>query len=242
MREIRRWYAQETISQEDLGEEFGVGMSAIGFIVRRETWTHLDEEDYEYDGEANRGGDNAMTDLTEADVREIRRRFVEEEALTTADLAQEYPLCQSGVNAVVSGENWSYVEMPDGMEEALKEKGNRGGKRKVDGEDVREIRRRYAGEDISQSALAADYPISESYLGEIVRGKTRTDVGGPTANYNHTKHHSSLGADDVREIRRRYEEEDICQATLAEEYPVSSATISDIIRGETWTHIDGPTS
>lgn len=48
---------------------------------------------------------------------------------------------------------------------------------------------------------------------------------------------AKLTADEVREMRRRYQEEDVFQSTLAEEYGISGSTASSILRGERWTHV-----
>jgi hypothetical protein len=42
VREIRRRYATEKISQRELGQEYGVRYSTIGHIVRRQKWTHVE--------------------------------------------------------------------------------------------------------------------------------------------------------------------------------------------------------
>lgn len=39
--EIRGRYAEGGISQETLGKEYGINQTQVGFIVRREVWTHI---------------------------------------------------------------------------------------------------------------------------------------------------------------------------------------------------------
>jgi DNA-binding transcriptional regulator YiaG len=48
---------------------------------------------------------------------------------------------------------------------------------------------------------------------------------------------SKLTAEDVREIRRRYEAGGISQTALAREYDVNQTIVSDLIRRETWRHV-----
>jgi hypothetical protein len=45
---------------------------------------------------------------------------------------------------------------------------------------------------------------------------------------------AKLTAKEVAEIRQRYEEEDVSQYDLAEEYPVSRSQIGNIVNGEYW--------
>lgn len=50
---------------------------------------------------------------------------------------------------------------------------------KLTAEDVLEIRRRYAGENVTRSDVAENYPVGKAAIGRIVRGQTWTHVGGP---------------------------------------------------------------
>lgn len=51
------------------------------------------------------------------------------------------------------------------------------------------------------------------------------------------QHSSKLTAEQVVEIRARYEQGGVSQYTLAEEYGVARSTLAEIVRRETWTHI-----
>lgn len=41
VREIRRRYAQEGTTQEELAAEYGIDRANVGYIVRRDTWRHI---------------------------------------------------------------------------------------------------------------------------------------------------------------------------------------------------------
>ena len=49
---------------------------------------------------------------------------------------------------------------------------------------------------------------------------------------------AKLTNDEVREIRERYQSEDIVQWKLADQYDVCQQLISEIVRHERWTHVD----
>lgn len=49
-----------------------------------------------------------------------------------------------------------------------------------------------------------------------------------------------LSAEQVKEICRRYKEEDITYAELADEYPIGTTLIGEVIRGEAYQHVDRP--
>ena len=52
-------------------------------------------------------------------------------------------------------------------------------------------------------------------------------------------HRAKLTAGDVREIVERYENEDISQYDLADEYNTDQTEISDIVKGKVWSSITG---
>lgn len=51
------------------------------------------------------------------------------------------------------------------------------------------------------------------------------------------QHLAKLNENKVAEIRRRFIQEPVTQATLADEYGISSSTMLSLIKGETWTHV-----
>jgi plasmid maintenance system antidote protein VapI len=122
------------------------------------------------------------TTLTEADVLEIRRRYVDEERTTSYTLAEEYGTTGSAMSSIISGKTWGHVPMPDGIEEAIDAgrrraaKGSAANKSDLTEGDVLEIRRRYVEEDITQKALSEQYQISHSSLNSIVNRKTWTHI------------------------------------------------------------------
>ena len=63
---------------------------------------------------------------------------------------------------------------------------------------------------------------------------SKNRVHRPTGRVNKM---SKLTEDQVREIRKRYANEDITHEALAKEYNMSRSGISPVIRGENWAHI-----
>lgn len=49
---------------------------------------------------------------------------------------------------------------------------------------------------------------------------------------------AKLTKDEVREIRQRYDEEDILQKELADEFDISTTNVSSIITGKWWAHLE----
>lgn len=62
----------------------------------------------------------------------------------------------------------------------------------------------------------------------------RRTMSDQTGSNNHA---TKLDEETVREIKSRYESEDISQAKIGEEYGVSQSTVSLIVLGETWGHV-----
>jgi predicted DNA-binding protein len=52
--------------------------------------------------------------------------------------------------------------------------------------------------------------------------------------------HAKLTEEEVEEIRKRYDSEDVSQPDLGDEFGVGHSVISDIVRGERWEHVRGP--
>ena len=109
------------------------------------------------------------------------------------------------------------------------------GEAKLTAEDVFEIRRRYAEENVNQYDLADEYPVSQGQIGRIVRGEVWTELDRRVEDYEDgpedgaDRYNTKLSDEDVEEIRERYENEDISQADLAEDYPVHQSQISRIV-------------
>jgi plasmid maintenance system antidote protein VapI len=49
---------------------------------------------------------------------------------------------------------------------------------------------------------------------------------------------STLCEDDIRRIRVQYAAGNVSQTSIARTFGVAQTTISQIVRGRTWTHVD----
>lgn len=48
----------------------------------------------------------------------------------------------------------------------------------------------------------------------------------------------SVTPEQVREIKSRYKNENVTYSELSEDYPIGETGIGNIIRGDSWKHID----
>lgn len=103
---------------------------------------------------------------------------------------------------------------------------------------IREARARYAKGGISQRKLAEELGVSQTYLFEILVGRVRPEAGGPL----HTPADRLFSKKEVVAIRRVYATRKVTQAELAQRYSVDIATISRLLRGETYADVGGPIS
>ncbi len=103
---------------------------------------------------------------------------------------------------------------------------------------IRDARRRYALGGVSQRELAELLGVSQTYLFEILTGRVRPKAGGPL----HTPAERMFTAKQVTAIRRAYATRRVTQAQLAEQYGVDIATMSRLLRGETYADVGGPIS
>lgn len=121
--------------------------------------------------------------------------------------------------------------------------------RKLSDQTVRDIRFRvrYRAMD-SRASLAQECGVSRSYVDQIVNGQARRSAGGPVTEEGllHRRDHddawpaSVLQPDEAREIRERYFAGHGSYRKLAEDYPVSPASVENIIKGRTWQNVGGP--
>ena len=146
-------------------------------------------------------------------------------------------------------ENLEYVTPSDNTvhayETGLHGRGENHGRAKLTDAQVIEIRARYKGQWGSQTKLAKEYGVSQGLISQIVRGGIWMHLpvgevrGSPDKAHlcgeNH--HFASVTNDQVREIRWLYAEGGITHQQLAERFSVSRATVSRIVRRNTWQHV-----
>lgn len=157
----------------------------------------------------------------------------------------------------------------DNMEDAAEKgrltgpgyKGEEHHQSKLTEEEVVEIREKYATENQQFQELAEEYDVNRPQIGNIISGRKWEHADGPIfskkeiaeirkknfpdenkENQGSGNGQSKLTEKDVKEIREKYHNEDVYQKHLAEEYGITRGSVGDLVRGDTWKHVDGPTS
>jgi predicted DNA-binding protein YlxM (UPF0122 family) len=188
---------------------------------------HAEHQGYDEDQSEEGSGSSSTRKLSDDQVREICRRYDEEDT-TYAELAEDYPAGRQAIGKVVRGETYQDVDRPGPP--------SRPEQSTLSPEQVVEICERYEKEDVSQADLAEEYPVSRSLIADIVRGEAYQDVDRP----EREPQQRPLSPDQVREICERYDEEDISYNKLAEDYPVGEDSVGAVVRGETYQDVDRP--
>lgn len=101
--EIRRLYHDEKLSQRTLGKMYRVSSVAIGQIIRRKSWVHIETE-YGNTGRDNKRADNPNAKLGEADVETIRD--LHRQGYRQVDLAKMYGVTQPAISHIIRGKSW----------------------------------------------------------------------------------------------------------------------------------------
>lgn len=131
--------------------------------------------------------------------------------------------------------------------------GHRSGLARFKKEDALEIVRLYMSGEMNQSQLAEKYGVVQTVISDVVTGATWSRVTGiiykkkGRARAHHHRvvkrmpvgaaHHSTpFTEDDVRAIRKKYEEGELIKR-IAEDTGVSNTAISNIVHRKTWVHI-----
>lgn len=109
---------------------------------------------------------------------------------------------------------------------------------------VRTIRQRYATEDVSASELAREFGVSKGTITHLLRGRSWPKAGGPIVGRDvpppdrkptgERAGHARLTREEVRTIRRMYENGGISQAALGRRFGVSQSQIGRIVKGARW--------
>jgi transposase len=113
VRAIRQRFATSSLSYQDLTEEFGVPWQTIKKIVRRETWTHLDQDIEKPRAHLrHQGATNAKAKLTDDDIRLIRTLY-QQGGWTYATLATRFAVTLAMIGNIIKRRNWTHV--PDDL-------------------------------------------------------------------------------------------------------------------------------
>lgn len=113
VKQIRSQYATGAVTQEELGQQFGITRRGIGRIISGENWKHATEENEPLSlSDPKRRGKSGETShqakLTETDVREIRTLYAAGNT-TYKELAQKYGVGNIAIRFVVIGHTWKHV-------------------------------------------------------------------------------------------------------------------------------------
>lgn len=97
-------------TQQALADEHGVSRDVLGYAIRGETWSHLDETEAPY---ARRVGGGSR--LTDDDVRAIRAAYASAPGRkargdVTRTLAEDHGITAANVYAIVRRKSWKHVE------------------------------------------------------------------------------------------------------------------------------------
>jgi len=112
-----------------------------------------------------RGEGSSTAKLTKKDVIEIKKRLINNEH--PKDIAIDYPVDWTQISAIKTGKHWSHVKV-EGFKPARDEKYRQ---YKLTKEDVIEIKRLLAKEELTQARIAELYGVSIYTISDIKRGK-----------------------------------------------------------------------
>ena len=238
---IRRRYSREPVlTFGALGEEYGVTGTAIGAVLRKETWTHVGGPDMPKNLSSKRatgkrhgshtkpeaiprGDKSGSAKLTAIQVVEMRTRFAGG-GETKKGLAREFGVEGKTVRNVLRGRNWADVGGPITPPEEFPSSGL------TKGQEA-ELCRLHKEEQKIYSELAAHFGVSINTVGKLVRA----DGGGRhNARFPGRR---KLDAPQVREIRLRFSEGTTTYSNLAREFGVTPTAIKHVVIRKTWTHV-----
>ena len=122
-----------------------------------------------------KGEEHHRAKLTEEDVHRIRLSYNTNEK-TMEELAGEYGIARTTVSCIVLGRTWRHLDNPVAAGTGLrrraeKNRGSSNGMATLTHAQVENVKTLYQSGDVSQSALARQFCVSQSTIWRIVRGK-----------------------------------------------------------------------
>lgn len=107
--EIRRRYAEQYITQQELADEYGVAGRTMCQVVRGETWKHLPIKVVSDQERIARGKHaTAPKKLTAEQVIEIRQRYAQG-GITQRELASMFGVSPPNISLIVRGKHWKHL-------------------------------------------------------------------------------------------------------------------------------------
>lgn len=158
--------------QATVARDFPITKAMVGRIMSGLNWSHVTGIERHKPGYV-RGEASMHAKLTRSQVLEIVRRC--EAGRRCSIVARDFPVATCQVQAIMRGDAWSHVtgiESGPGLP-----RGERIHSAKLTEDDVLEIVQRYeAGEP--QTSIARDFPVNQSQVSKILRGKSWTHMTG----------------------------------------------------------------
>ena len=184
VKEIRKLYNEDKLTQESIAEKFNVSRAHIGRIVNNE---HYIDESYQKT--------KSRWKFTKDDIKDIRRLYNEEDA-KILDLAEEYNVGANSIRSILSNKNYHDPNYER----------TRFPKQLTD-ENIAEIRALYNNDNSSFSELAEQYEVSIPYIRDIVANRQRVNK-----DYVRTRFPQTSEVEEVEEVEADEVEEDELEA------------------------------
>lgn len=107
--QIRDLYAEGNITQDELGERYGVTRNTISQIITGRHWTHAGGAKPAWQGKRDTGEKHGRSVLTENDVREIRRLYAQG-GVTYEALGKRYGVHYTTILYAVTRKTWKHID------------------------------------------------------------------------------------------------------------------------------------
>jgi len=163
---------QDGETQKAVARDFSITKQMVSRIMCGLNWSHVTGIEPHRPGYA-RGEAAASAKLTRCQVLEIVRRCEAGERYTI--VARDFPVRSHQVSRIMRGECWTHVTEIEGQTRHLRGEAAPGAK--LTEADVLEIVRRYRSGE-TQTSIARDFPVQQSQVSKIVRGKKWAHVTG----------------------------------------------------------------
>lgn len=220
---------------DEIAEIVGASESFVKSILYHKTWKYL-TEDVTF---PKRDRGNRRFQFDEMQIQDIIRRLLSGES--NANIAEKYGVPYQEIHGIRTYQ--TYKKWTNGIVFPQVHKGGENcGSTNLTNDDALKIIQLY-NSGLSYSQISKKLNIDNSIISNIIRGQHWKDLSDqvkrepPGSSKGENNRHAKLTEDDVINILQLHKR-GIPVRKIAEQYPIAECTIYNIIKGNTWKHIN----
>jgi len=224
VKEIRKLYFNENLNYSQIGRKFDLGYISIRSIIIGKTWSEVPNDFFGHEIRKIRKV------FTEKNIIEIRNMY-HEQCITIKVISQKFHSDQGTIGKIVKNKTWDNIENKQEKRDKSKML------HKLTGKDIPVIRKLYNKDKMTIVAIGQQFGVTGASISAILAGKTWKHIYDPYKT-NIKEQGRKLMGNDIRSIRKMYEENNLNYKEISEIFNIYHGTIGKIIRKDIWKDLN----